>query len=131
MLASGSSPADVTAELIWVGEGEPKDFEGLDVKDKILVTTGYAGTVHNIGCINKGAAGVISFSSPRPLFDLALANPPYVPRLDAPHVEPTPALKAYAEEKLARVKKSLRRPIDAHVILSVAKEGIPCSSAPS
>jgi putative sigma-54 modulation protein len=38
------------------------------------------------------------------------------------HVHPTPALKAYAEEKLARVKKYLRRPIDAHVILSVAKE---------
>jgi len=69
MLASGSSPADVTAELVWVGEGESKDFEGLDVKDKILVTSGYAGTVHNIGCINKGAAGVISFASPRPLFD--------------------------------------------------------------
>ena len=65
----GSAPADVTAELVWVGDGEPKDFEGLDVKDKILVTSGSAGTVHNIGCVNKGAAGVISFSSPRPLFD--------------------------------------------------------------
>jgi putative sigma-54 modulation protein len=38
------------------------------------------------------------------------------------HVDPTPALKAYAEEKLERVKKYLRRPIDAHVILSVSKE---------
>jgi putative sigma-54 modulation protein len=38
------------------------------------------------------------------------------------HVDPTPALKAYAEEKLARVNKYLRRPVDAHVILSVAKE---------
>jgi len=38
------------------------------------------------------------------------------------HVESTPALRAYAEEKLERVKKYLRRPIDAHVILSVAKE---------
>lgn len=38
------------------------------------------------------------------------------------HVDPTPALKAYAEEKLARLKKYLRRPVDAHVILSVAKE---------
>jgi aminopeptidase YwaD len=69
MLASGSSPADVTAELVWVGDGEPKDFEGLDVKDKILVTSGSAGAVHNFGCVNKGAAGIISFSSPRPLFD--------------------------------------------------------------
>ncbi|TMA51074.1 MAG: ribosome-associated translation inhibitor RaiA, partial [Deltaproteobacteria bacterium] len=38
------------------------------------------------------------------------------------HVEPTPALRTYAEEKLSRVKKYLRRPVDAHVILSVAKE---------
>jgi len=38
------------------------------------------------------------------------------------HVEPTAALRAYAEEKLERVKKYLRRPIDAHVILSVSKE---------
>ncbi len=69
MLASGSSPADVTAELVWVGDGEPRDFEGLEVKDKILVTSGSASTVHNVGCLNKGAAGVISFASPRPLFD--------------------------------------------------------------
>ena len=38
------------------------------------------------------------------------------------HVDPTPALKSYAEEKLERVKKYLRRPVDAHVILSVSKE---------
>jgi putative sigma-54 modulation protein len=38
------------------------------------------------------------------------------------HVDPTPALRQYAEEKLERVKKYLRRPLDAHVILSVAKE---------
>jgi putative sigma-54 modulation protein len=38
------------------------------------------------------------------------------------HVEPTAALKRYAEEKLQRVRKYLRRPVDAHVILSVSKE---------
>ena len=39
------------------------------------------------------------------------------------HVDPTPALRTHAEEKLERmVKKYLRRPVDAHVILSVAKE---------
>ncbi len=39
------------------------------------------------------------------------------------HVDPTPALRAYAEEKITRVtKKYLRRPGDAHVILAVAKE---------
>jgi putative sigma-54 modulation protein len=39
------------------------------------------------------------------------------------HVHPTPALRTYAEEKLERmIKKYLRRPVDAHVILEVAKE---------
>src|SRR5258705_2761763 len=39
------------------------------------------------------------------------------------HVDPTPALRSHAEDKLERmVKKYLRRPVDAHVILSVAKE---------
>jgi len=38
------------------------------------------------------------------------------------HLEPTPPLRSYAEEKLERVKKYLRRPVEAHVILSVSKE---------
>ena len=69
MLASGSASADVTADLVWVEEGEAKDFEGLDVKGKILLTSGSAGAVHNLGCLKNGAAGVVSFASPRPLFD--------------------------------------------------------------
>jgi len=68
-LASGSNNADVTADLVWVGEGEPKDFEGLDVKGKIVVTSGSAYPVHSIACLQKGAEGVVSFNSPRPLFD--------------------------------------------------------------
>jgi putative sigma-54 modulation protein len=39
------------------------------------------------------------------------------------HVDPTPALRSHAEEKVARVaRKYLRRPVDAHVILAVSKE---------
>lgn len=37
------------------------------------------------------------------------------------HVEPSDGLRQYAEEKMQRVHKFLRRPIDAHVILSVLK----------
>ncbi len=36
-------------------------------------------------------------------------------------VEPSDGLRQYAEEKMQRVHKYLRRPIDAHVILSVLK----------
>jgi len=38
------------------------------------------------------------------------------------HVDPTDALRTHAEEKLIRLKKYLHRPVDAHVILSVAKD---------
>ena len=38
------------------------------------------------------------------------------------HVDPTPALRQHAEDKLRRLKKYLHRPVDAHVILSVTKD---------
>ncbi len=69
VLATGSTTADVTTDLIWVGDGEARDFEGRDVKGKIVVTSGPASGVHRIACLQKDAEGVISFSSPRPLVD--------------------------------------------------------------
>lgn len=68
MLASGSQSVDVEAELIWVEGGTAKDFEGLDVKDKIVVTSGSAGSV-NGRAVKLGAHGTISFYSSRPLVD--------------------------------------------------------------
>jgi len=68
MLASGSQNADVTAELVWVGEGKEKDFEGKDVTGKIAVSSAAIGAIHTIA-VKKGAVGVISFNSPRPLVD--------------------------------------------------------------
>ena len=38
------------------------------------------------------------------------------------HVQPTEALRQYAEEKIGRVSRYLRRPMEAHVILSVLKK---------
>lgn len=38
------------------------------------------------------------------------------------HVQPTDALRQYAEDKIGRVSKYLRRPMEAHVILSVLKK---------
>lgn len=37
------------------------------------------------------------------------------------HIEPSAALREYAEEKLSRIKKYLDEPIDAHVVLRVEK----------
>lgn len=65
-LAQGSRPADVTAELVWVEEGTEKDFEGMDVTGKIVVTSSTAGRVHSLA-VSKGAAGVVAFGSSREL----------------------------------------------------------------
>ena len=37
------------------------------------------------------------------------------------HMEATDALRQYAEHKVARVYKLMRRPIEAHIVLSVTK----------
>lgn len=68
MLAAGSQNADVEAELIWVGEGREANFEGLDVKDKIVVTSGSPRSVNGLA-VKNGAIGTISFYSSRPLVD--------------------------------------------------------------
>ncbi len=65
-LAQGSQPTDVNAELIWVEEALDRDFEGLDVKGKIVVTSGTVGRAHNTA-IRNGAIGVVAFGSSREL----------------------------------------------------------------
>lgn len=69
MLASGSSSADVKAELIWVGRGTAQELKGLDVAGKIVVTDGSASGVHSIACLKMGAEGVIAISTSREHFD--------------------------------------------------------------
>jgi aminopeptidase YwaD len=66
VLASGSANADVTADLVWVGEGRQMDIEKVDLQGKIAVSSGSISMVHNLA-VAKGAVGVISFNSPRPL----------------------------------------------------------------
>jgi len=70
MLATGSTNADVTAELVWVGAGRSADYEGKDLAGKVVVTDGNISLVHRSACVDKGAAGVVGvLNSPRPLFD--------------------------------------------------------------
>jgi aminopeptidase YwaD len=65
-LASGSTNTDVTADLVWVGEGREEDIEKAGVEGKIVVTSGSMSLVHSLA-VGKGALGVISYDSPRPL----------------------------------------------------------------
>jgi len=66
VLASGSNNADVTAELVWVGDGRQADIEKASVEGKIVVTSGSIAMVHSLS-VAKGALGVISYNSPRPI----------------------------------------------------------------
>jgi aminopeptidase YwaD len=65
VLASGSTNADVTAELVWVGEGRQADIDKAEVGGKIVVTSGSISSVHSLA-VAKGALGVVSYNSPRP-----------------------------------------------------------------
>jgi len=66
VLASGSTNTDVTAELVWVGEGKQEDIDKAGVGGKIAVTSGSISLVHSLA-VAKGALGVVSYDSPRPL----------------------------------------------------------------
>jgi hypothetical protein len=69
MLASGSTAADVKAQLVWVGRGTKEEIKAAEVEGKIVVTDGRLSTVHNLACKKHGALGVISMQSARPYFD--------------------------------------------------------------
>src|SRR5215831_8585135 len=60
-LADYSQDADVTAELVDVGAGSsPKDYEGRDVRGRIVLADGGLPTVHRLACEERGAAGFLS-----------------------------------------------------------------------
>ena len=69
MLASGSSSADVKADLVWVGRGTKQEIGSAEVEGKIVVTEGSISTVHNLACGDLGALGVIAISTSRISFD--------------------------------------------------------------
>jgi len=68
-LANGSTDADVTADLVWVGAGTPSELDAVDVVGKIVVTDGSLGAVHQAACVQRGALGVVSIANGRPFFD--------------------------------------------------------------
>ncbi|MEN6559220.1 MAG: M28 family peptidase [Acidobacteriota bacterium] len=68
MLASGSSDADVTTELVWIGRGTAKEIADANVAGKIAVTEGALMMAYG-PAVGKGALGLISISLSRPYFD--------------------------------------------------------------
>ena len=66
-IADNSRTTHVNAELIDVGEGtSDKDFEGKDVKGKVVLASGPANAVHRRAVWEKGALGVVSYQTNRP-----------------------------------------------------------------
>ncbi|HEV8484857.1 MAG TPA: DUF4910 domain-containing protein [Blastocatellia bacterium] len=61
-LADYSQTADVTGPLVDVGQGSSaSDYEGKEVKGKIVLAGGGVAAVHKIACDERGAAGILSY----------------------------------------------------------------------
>jgi len=57
-----SNPGDVTAELVWVGDGtREEDYAGKDVAGKMVLATGYGGSVHRLAVLGHGAKAVVCY----------------------------------------------------------------------
>jgi hypothetical protein len=63
VLAEDSESADVTAELVDVGEGtKESDYAGNDVKGKIALVSASPGAVQELAVGKFGAAGIVSYA---------------------------------------------------------------------
>jgi len=61
-LITYSNPGDETAELIWVGSGtSEEDYKGKNVTGKIVLATGYGGSVHRLAVLKYGAKAVVCY----------------------------------------------------------------------
>ena len=63
-LADNSRPADVTGELVDLGGGEARDFEGKDLKGKVVLTYGSLYSAGRRALCEGGALGIIWYPSP-------------------------------------------------------------------
>ncbi len=62
-LSDGSHDADLTAELIYIGDASDEALKDLDVKDKIVLTSSNPGRAAQAAVYAKGAVGVVSFTA--------------------------------------------------------------------
>lgn len=68
-VATNSRSADLTAELVDVGDGtKESDYQDKDVKGKVVLAGGSLRAAHALAVWKFGAAGVISYAPQRPYF---------------------------------------------------------------
>ena len=61
-LADYSQSGDVTATLVDVGAGTAaKDYDGKEVKGRLVLAGGGVAAVHKLACDERGAAGIVSY----------------------------------------------------------------------
>lgn len=66
-IADNSRTTHLTAELVDVASGTAEaDYQGREVKGKVVLASGAAGAVHREAVWKRGALGVISYQSNRP-----------------------------------------------------------------
>jgi aminopeptidase YwaD len=69
-LCSGSVTSDVTAPLVYVGPGfRETDYQGKDVKDKIVLVNGMPERARRLAVEKFGARGLIGYASSHPEWD--------------------------------------------------------------
>ena len=63
VLAEDSESADVTAQLVDVGDGtKESDYAGKDVKGKVVLVSAQPGTVQDLAVGKYGAVGIVSYA---------------------------------------------------------------------
>ncbi len=71
-LIAHSTSAEIDTEVVYVGKGlSSQDYDGKDVKGKLVLTESLARLVHRPACIDHGAAGILTFVAPEGIDEIA------------------------------------------------------------
>jgi aminopeptidase YwaD len=62
-LADGSNDADVTAELVYIGDASEASLKGLDVAGKLVLTSANPGAAVQNAVYARGAVGVVTYTT--------------------------------------------------------------------
>lgn len=62
-LADGSNDADVTAELVYIGDATVESLKNIDVKGKIVLTNAQPGRAAQNAVYARGAVGIVTYAT--------------------------------------------------------------------
>ena len=71
-LVAHSTSADIETDVVYVGKGlTSSDYEGKDLKGKLVLTESLARYAHEVAVLKHGAAGVLTFVPPEGIDEIA------------------------------------------------------------